>query len=180
MQTIIQKDLFRYEGKYSFFLLCRYVFFTPAFRYIYFFRKVQASNNSISRFFWKVFMRQTMLKTGIQIPETTKIDEGFRILHFGHIIVNPEAIIGKNFNISQGVTIGSSEGKRKGVPIIGNNVCIHANAVVVGKIIIGNDVLIAPNSFVNFDVPDGSIVVGNPGKIIPSDKPTEKYIVYKI
>lgn len=122
-----------------------------------------------------------MIKTGIQIPYQTKIAERFRIVHFGHIVINPSTIIGKNFNISQGVLIGNAQGKRQGTPIIGDNVQLGANSVVIGGIRIGNDVLVAPGAFVNFDVPDNSIVIGNPGKIIPQDcSPTQKYIVYSI
>lgn len=121
-----------------------------------------------------------MMSTGIQIPESTDIGRGFRIAHFGHIVVNPDTVIGKNFNISQGVTIGHAEGKKRGSPRIGDNVCIQANAIVVGGITIGNDTFIAPNAFVNFDVPDGAIVLGNPGKIILREKASAKYIVYKV
>ena len=64
--------------------------------------------------------------------------------------------------------------------IIGNDVWIGANAVVVGKINIGTDVLIAPNSFVNFDVPPHSVVVGNPAKIIHKENATEYYIENRV
>ncbi|SHN69381.1 transferase hexapeptide (six repeat-containing protein) [Flavobacterium fryxellicola] len=121
-----------------------------------------------------------MLSTGIQIPENTKIGSGFRIVHFGHIVINPATIIGKNFNISHGFTLGHAEGRQVGSPIIKDNVSIQTNAVVVGGVVIGNDALIAPNAFVNFDVPDGAIVLGNSGKIILKDKASEKYIVYKV
>lgn len=73
-----------------------------------------------------------------------------------------------------------NRGKRKGTPIIGNEVWIGANAVIVGNIKIGNDVLIAPLSYVNFDVPDHSIVVGNPAKIISKEFATKDYINNKI
>lgn len=178
MSTIIYDDLYRYEGNRKFTKLLRYFFFTPGFRYVFLFRKCQSASNLISRFFWKILLRQCMLRTGIQIPEQTKIARGFRIAHFGHIVINPSTVIGKNFNISHGVTIGNAEGKMKGTPIIGDNVSIQTNAVLVGAITIGNDVLIAPNAFVNFDVPDGAIVLGNPGKIIPQIKASSKYIVY--
>ena len=69
-----------------------------------------------------------------------------------------------------------NRGKRKGTPIIGNEVWIGANAVIVGKINIGNNVLIAPLSYVNFDIPSNSIVIGNPAKIIPRENATEGYI----
>ena len=68
-------------------------------------------------------------------------------------------------------------GKRVGCPVIGDEVWIGANSVVVGGIKVGNNVLIAPGSFVNFDVPDNSIVIGNPGKVIERMDATEGYII---
>ncbi len=121
-----------------------------------------------------------MFHSGIQIPAGTQIGPGFRISHFGNIVINPAARIGKNFSIAQGALIGSADGKRKGVPVIGDNVIMSANSIVVGGIRIGDFVMIAPGAFVNFDVPPHSIVIGNPGKIIESDHPTDKYNIYKI
>lgn len=177
---MIYDDLYRYTGRKTFFLLIRYFLFTPGFRYIFFLRKCQQSKNSIVKVFWLVFLRLCMLRTGIQIPYHTKIKEGFRIAHFGNIVINPEAIIGKNFNIANGVTIGNASGKKSGVPIIGDNVYVSANAVIVGGVKIGNDVLVAPNAFVNVDIPNGAIAIGNPCKVIQKDKASDKYIVYKI
>lgn len=77
--------------------------------------------------------------------------------------------------------IGNASGKRQGTPIIGDNVCMNANSIIIGNVKIGNNVLIAPGAFINFDVPDNSIVIGNPEKIIQkSTSPTSKYIVYPI
>lgn len=183
MNAKIKKDLFRYIGDKcnSFLVQLRYLFFTPSFQYVYLFRKTQLSRNKIARLFWRLLLRRCMLRTNIQIPYQTQIGEGFRIVHFGHIVVNPGTIIGRNFNISQGVLIGNAQGKRTGTPVIGDNVCINANAIVIGNCRIGNNVLIAPGAFVNFDVPDNSIVLGNPGKIIQRESsPTDKYIVYHI
>lgn len=66
--------------------------------------------------------------------------------------------------------------KEIGTPIIGNNVFLGTNSIVVGKVKIGNDVLIAPGAYVNFDIPDHSIVIGNLGKIITKENATEGYI----
>lgn len=66
--------------------------------------------------------------------------------------------------------------KERGAPVLGDNVWVGTNSVVVGNIHIGNDVLIAPNAYVNFDFPEHSIVLGNPGKIIKKDNATDGYI----
>lgn len=182
MDDIIKKDLYRYIGNdcNKFLLQLRYILFTPGFQYIYFLRKVQLANN-ITKPFWTFCLKLCSFKFGIQIPAKTKIALGFRIVHFGTIVINPDAIIGKNFNISQGCLIGNASGKRQGTPIIGDNVCMNANSIIVGNVTIGNNVLIAPGAFINFDVPDNSIVIGNPGKIIQKNaSPTSKYIVYPI
>jgi len=81
--------------------------------------------------------------------------------------MNRHAVFGNNCNISQGVTIGvSGRGEKRGVPVIGNNVYIGVNAVIVGKIKVGNNALIAANSLVNKDVPDNAVVMGVPAEIV--------------
>lgn len=114
----------------------------------------------------------------IEIPTSTKMGG----LYFGHsITINPHTVIGKNVNIHKGVTIGQeNRGKRKGAPIIGNEVWIGVNSTIVGKITIGDDVLIAPNTYVNCDIPSHSIVFGNPCIIKPCDYATKDYICGKI
>lgn len=121
-----------------------------------------------------------MFHADIQIPVGTNIGPGFRISHFGGVVVNPDAKIGKNFSIAQGALIGNAAGKKAGVPTIGDNVMMSANSVVIGGATIGDYAMIAPGAFVNFDVPSNSIVIGNPGKIFPAEKPTDKYNVYRI
>lgn len=183
MKDIIYDDLFRYEGCRckSFRVRLRYILFTPGFQFIYFFRNASLARNPISRAFWNVCHRLCMWHTHIQIPVGTNIDRGFRISHFGCIVINGADKIGKNFNIAPGAHIGYAEGRHKGVPTIGDNVILNINSVIVGNVTIGDNVLIAPNTFINFDVPSNSIVMGSPGKIIPRDSsPTDKYIVYPV
>lgn len=182
MSRILNKDLYRYEGKRSrrLSVKLRYLLFTPGFQFTFFFRKASDARNPVSGLFWKVCHRISMLQTQIQIPVGTEIGPGLRISHFGTIVVNPDAKIGKNFSIAQGALIGSAQGKNSGVPVIGDNVIMSANSIVIGGVTIGDYVMIAPGAFVNFDVPSHSIVVGNPGKIIPSDRPTDKYNVYTV
>ena len=141
----LQEDLYRYEGEKcnNLFIRLRYLFCVPGFTYVFFFRHASQSRNIFTQTFWSICLHVTKLITHIQIPARTSIGRGFRIVHFGHIVVNPEAIIGKNFNISQGCLIGNAQGKREGAPVIGDNVCINANAIIIGNARIGNNVLIA-------------------------------------
>ena len=183
MNHKILKDLFRYEGKASerFLIQLRYIFFVPGFQYTCLLRKTQLAKWSVARAFYAALLKLCSYKFAIQIPSSTRIGEGLRNAHWGHIVVNPEAIIGKNFTIAQGCLIGNAQGKNSGVPIIGDNVYMSANSMIIGGVKIGNNVLIAPGAFVNFDVPDNSIVIGNPGKIVQKDSsPTDKYIVYSV
>ncbi len=107
---------------------------------------------------------------GIDIPFSTEIGSGFYIGHFGGIIVNDKSVIGKNCNISQGVTLGqANRGKNKGYPTLGDNVYLGPGAKIVGAVKIGNNVAIGANCVVTKDVPDNSVVVGIPGKIISKE-----------
>lgn len=103
------------------------------------------------------------ITTGISIPASAKIGHSLYIGHFGGIIINSNAEIGDNCNISQGVTIGvSGRSVSRGVPKIGNNVYIGANAVVAGKIIVGDNVLIAACSLVTQNAEANGVYSGVP------------------
>ena len=80
---------------------------------------------------------------------------------FSTIVADVE--IGKNFWLNQNVTIGRTD---RGLPIIGDNVRIHAGAIVLGPIVIGDHATIAAGSVVTRSVPDHCVVAGNPARII--------------
>lgn len=78
--------------------------------------------------------------------------------------------IGKNFSCRQNTTIGNkSDGRPDELPIIGNNVTLGANVIIIGNIKIGDNVTIGAGSVVIKDIPANSVVVGNPAKIIKQD-----------
>lgn len=122
-------------------------------------------------FFCTLWHKWIEILTGISLPYSTSIGPKFYIGHFGNIIINSQAVIGKNCNISQGVTIGvSGRGNNRGVPVIGDNVYIGANATIAGKVRIGNNAVIGANSLVIRDVAEGVTVVGVPAeKVSNSD-----------
>lgn len=175
MRSVFYKDLYRYYGEKGESILKR-IMRSPELKYLFLFRRTKETKGII-HIYYKLRLRSCSHRTQIQIPSTCEIGEGLYIGHRGRIIINPKAILGKNINISTGVTIGQeNRGDRKGTPVIGDRCWIGTNAVIVGKVKIGNDVLIAPLTYVNFDVPDHSIVIGNPGRIIAKNNATEGYI----
>lgn len=180
--SIIQKDFYRESGKWLSTTEIWKKCVNPNLHYIYIFRKCQKfGTRSIKGKFWRFVLRHHQIKYGFQIYPETQIGEGLYLGHWGTLVINPNAKIGKNCNIAQGVTIGQqNRGKNAGFPTIGDEVWIGPNAVIVGGITIGNNVLVAPNSYVNFDVPNDSIVVGNPAKIYPAENATHDYINNKI
>lgn len=177
MPNLIQQDYFRKTGKYKTVFLWD-VIFDPGLKFLYWFRKSQkTSAKSPFGIFYRLMLRRYQIKYGFQISAKTEIDGGLYLGHWGAIVINPKAKIGRNCNIAQGVTIGqTNRGVKKGVPVIGDEVWIGANAVIVGGITIGSNVLIAPNAYVNRSVPDNSIVIGNPMTISSSENATDGYI----
>lgn len=114
--------------------------------------------------------------TGISIPNSVTIGHSFYIGHFGGIIINAKTVIGNNCNISQGVTFGvSGRNDNRGVPVIGNNVYIGANAVIVGKIFIGNNCVIGANSLVVNSFESDITLLGVPAKTV-SNNTSKDYI----
>lgn len=108
---------------------------------------------------------------GIELPSTAIVGQRLRIAHQNAIIVHPEAVIGDDCMIRQGVSIGisrvSRENKNKRVaPILGDRVEVGANATIIGAIVIGSDVAIGPNTVVLTNVPDNSIVMSPTPRII--------------
>ena len=180
--STLQKDFYRESGKWlSSFQIWKKCF-SPNLHFIYLLRTAQKHpRNTFFGKFWRLVLRHYQIKYGFQIYPETQIGEGLYLGHWGTLVINPKVIIGKNCNIAQGVTIAqANRGKHAGVPIIGDEVWIGPNAVVVGNISIGNNVLIAPNAYVNFDVPQNSIVIGNPAIITTNEKATLDYINNKI
>lgn len=82
------------------------------------------------------------------------------------VVIGRGVRLGSDCKIYQGVTIGSKLEDGVAYPVIGNNVTIYANSVIIGGIVIGNNVIIGASTLVINDVPDNAVVVGNPARII--------------
>lgn len=173
LRQTIAADLFRYRGQLGRRALVSAYLGDPGFRFTYHLRHVAHYAGrkrlvGLVAYLWhRLQLHRCRFRFGYDISPTTQIGPGFYIGHFGMLVISPLAVIGRNCNINQGVTIGAtSRGSRLGAPTLGDRVWVGANAVIVGKVTIGSDALIAPGAFVNVDVPERAIFLGNPGKVV--------------
>jgi len=87
-----------------------------------------------------------------------------------------EVIIGDNCTITYGCIILSHDGSAEylnpetddgeGKVVIGNNVFIGVNAIILRNVTIGDNSVIGAGSVVTKDVPPSVVMMGNPAKII--------------
>jgi serine O-acetyltransferase len=82
-------------------------------------------------------------------------------------------VIGRNCNISQGVTIGKGiRGANSGFPTLGDDIYIGPGAKISGRIHVSDAVAIGANCVVTKDVPAGAVYAGVPGKVISQNGST--------
>jgi len=134
---------------------------------------------NIIRFFTFIIFKLTEICLGVTIRSKTEIGPGLYIGHTGIVRIHPDAKIGKNLNIGQGVTIGErGPGHGNKAPIIGDDVYIGIGAKVLGGITIGNNVKIGANAVVISDLPDNSTAVGVPAIIVKIRGKSNEKIFY--
>lgn len=101
---------------------------------------------------------------------------GLKINHYGLLIVNAKARIGKWCDIHQGVNIGENgyvdeiDCIINEVPTIGDYCFIGPGAKIFGKCKLGNNVRVGTNAIVNKDVQDDQTVYGIPQKNTPNKR----------
>ena len=118
-------------------------------------------------FIARLISQTARLFTGIEIHPGAIIGESTLIDHGMGVVIGETTIIGDRVTIYHGVTLGATGNERdwKRHPTIGNDVVIGSGAKILGPIIIGNNVKIGANSVVLKDVPNNSTAVGIPAKI---------------
>ena len=116
--------------------------------------------------FYHVFVEWFL---GVEIPRKLKAGKGLVIFHGQALVINQGVVIGSNCILRNSITIGHkkrSDGSFSPCPVIGDNVDIGANSVIIGDIEIGDNVIIGAGSVVVKSVPANCVVAGNPAKII--------------
>lgn len=105
------------------------------------------------------------MRLGFDIPVNV-FGPGLNIHHWGCIVVNAWAHVGKNCNLQQGVTIGMNLGGTASATI-GDNVFIGTGAKIIGDVKIANGCVIGANAVVTKDfLEENSIIAGVPAKVI--------------
>ena len=121
--------------------------------------------NRIFAGFTKLRFKRLGVRLGFTV-DTYVFGPGLSIAHYGSLTVNPNAKVGSNCRIHEGVTIGATNGSDK-APIIGDNCFIGSGAKVIGDIIIGDNVAIGAGAVVVNSYADSNITLGGvPAKII--------------
>lgn len=119
---------------------------------------------------WKFINHHYAIKLGFTIPPNT-FGKGLNIHHYGCIVVNENARIGKNCNIQQCVNIGQNYSSED-VPTIGDNVYIGPGAKIFGRIYIADGCAIGAGAIVCRTFPNSNmIIVGNPAHEAGERKP---------
>ena len=118
------------------------------------------------------FTTEKLVKMGM------KVGSGFQRLH--GTILDPGHCwlieIGDNVTMAPRVHVLCHDASTKntlgytkiGRVIIGNNVFVGADTVVLPGVTIGNNVIIGANSTVTHDIPDNTVAAGSPAKVICS------------
>lgn len=106
------------------------------------------------------------LAVGICLSPGATIGPGLYIGHSGGIWIAPGAVIGRECNLSQGVTLGVGGTVRRGAPTLGDRVWVGPKATVTGPVRIGSGAVIGANSLVVTNVPERGVAVGVPARVV--------------
>lgn len=106
------------------------------------------------------------LALGIYIDPQARIGPGLYIGHSGGIWVAPGAVLGRECNLSQGVTLGLGGSVRRGAPQLHDRVWIGPHATLSGPVVVGRKAVIGANSLVVSNVPERGVAVGVPARVV--------------
>lgn len=107
----------------------------------------------------------TFVRFGLQIelPRDTRVGPGLRIDHYGSILINSRAIIGRNFTATHGVLVGGTE---TGAPTIGDDVHCGVGTKIIGGITLGNCIKIGAGAIVTKSFAGNVVLAGVPARAL--------------
>ena len=101
----------------------------------------------------------------IELHWSLSVGGGLRVFHGYCLVIHPQTRIGRCVTLRHCVTLGNKE-SGGGAPLIGDDVEIGCNTIVIGTVSVGNGAVIGAGAVVTKDVPARSVVAGNPAKVI--------------
>ena len=159
------------KGKRGYFPSLRDLLFPdPIWSFQRLLRKTEYYTNTKNGFIYGLYIlylkyrfSKMSLKLGFSIPLNV-FDSGLAIVHYGTIVVNNRAKVGKNCRIHVCTNIGASGGSDK-APVIGDNVYIAPGVKIFGDIIIADNTAISANAVVNKSFMEpGMMLAGVPAR----------------
>jgi serine O-acetyltransferase len=99
----------------------------------------------------------------IELPRDTQVGPGLRIDHYGSILINSMAVIGRNFSITHGVLVGGTE---TGTPVIGDDVHCGVGAKIIGGITLGSCIKIGAGAIVTKSFGGNVVLAGVPARVL--------------
>ena len=113
------------------------------------------------KLYWVIVHRFWSIVTAADIPLSAHLGGGLCLPHPCGVVIHPDAVIGPNCIIFQGVTIGMNAGTQ--VPHLGGGIYVGCGAKILGGVTIGDHAAIGANAVVLHDVPACMTAVGVPG-----------------
>jgi carbonic anhydrase/acetyltransferase-like protein (isoleucine patch superfamily) len=102
---------------------------------------------------------------GIELSYKASIGPGLRLFHGVATVIHESVVMGKHCTLRHSTTIGMRH-EQEAAPILGDNVDVGCQSVIIGPIRIGNGVTIGAGSVVLDNLPNHAVAVGNPARIL--------------
>lgn len=170
-RALVAADLYRKTGRRGLKALFKALATDAGFKHAFWFRAAgTCRGHKTLRLLYplvRAVYNHYQYKHGVFIPPTTRVGPGLYLEHLGDIVVNGRAVIGKNCNIGNGVTIGqTNRGARQGVPTVGDNVFVGPGAKIIGGVRVGDNAAVGVNCVVVKDVPADAVIAAGPGQVV--------------
>jgi len=132
-------------------------------------RSVRLGNDCLIRKGTSISGRSIILGNNVRLGYGSHIFGGDDIIQIGNdVMIAPNVVIAGGYHGTDrsGVPMVFQKGVSKGPIIIGNDIWLGANSVILSNITIGEGVIVGAGSVVTEDIPDFAVVAGNPARII--------------